>query len=64
MSMPVAEWAISELMARQQRQSGPVQVVRQTMMNHRQNARVAEQHFIDTARRRIAVIGGQHVGVQ
>lgn len=34
------------------------------MVNHRQNAGIAQQHFVDAARGRIAVVGGQHVGVQ
>ena len=50
--------------ARQQRQTRTVQVVRQTVMNHRQNPRIAQQHFVHTARCRIAVIGRQHVGVE
>ncbi|MNB92312.1 hypothetical protein D3C75_394140 [compost metagenome] len=49
---------------RQQRQPGAIQMVGQTMVNHRQNPRVAQQHFIDTARRRVTVIGSQHVSVQ
>ncbi|MNE07300.1 hypothetical protein D3C80_999130 [compost metagenome] len=49
---------------RQQRQPGTVQMVGQPMVNHRQDPRVAQQHFIDTARRRVAVIGRQYVGVQ
>ena len=50
--------------AGQQGQAGAVHVVRQAMVNHRQNPRIAQQHFVDTARRRVAVVGGQYVGVE
>ncbi|MCY1437877.1 hypothetical protein D9M71_540560 [compost metagenome] len=50
--------------AGQQRQAGAVQMMRQAMMDHCQDARVAQQHFIDAARCRVAVIGRQHVGVE
>ena len=34
------------------------------MVNHCQDPRIAQQHFIHTARGRVAVVGGEHVGVQ
>ena len=34
------------------------------MVDHRQDARVAQQHFIDAAGRRVTVIGRQYIGVQ
>jgi hypothetical protein len=34
------------------------------VVDDRQDARVAQQHFIDAARRRVAVVGGQHIGVE
>ncbi len=49
---------------RQQRQAGAVQVVGQTVVNHRQDPRIAQQHFIHTARGRVAVVSGEYVGVQ
>ena len=49
---------------RQQGQSGSVQMMGESMVNHRQNPRIAQQHFIHTAGRRVAVIRGQHVGIQ
>jgi hypothetical protein len=39
-------------------------MVGQAMVNHRQYPRIAQQHFIHTARSRVAVVGGQHIGVQ
>ncbi|MNH16648.1 hypothetical protein D3C79_762960 [compost metagenome] len=39
-------------------------MVRQAVVDDRQDAWVAQQHFIDTARRRVAVVGGQHIGVE
>ena len=50
--------------ARQQRQAQRVQLVRQAVVDHRQHARIAEQHLVDAARRRVALVGGQHVGVE
>ncbi|MNL23977.1 hypothetical protein D3C87_1453950 [compost metagenome] len=49
---------------REQRQPGAIQMMGKAMVNHRQDARVAEQHFVDAARCRVAVVGRQHVGVQ
>ena len=50
--------------AREQRQASTIQVVRQTMVNHRQDTGVAQQHFIHAARCRVAVVSGEYVGVQ
>ncbi|MNP24043.1 hypothetical protein D3C76_1167790 [compost metagenome] len=49
---------------RQQRQAGLIQVMGQAVMDDRQNPRIAQQHLIDTARRRVTVIGRQHVGIE
>ncbi len=49
---------------RQQRQAGAIQMVRQAVVDHRQDAGVAQQHLIHAAGRRVAVIGRQHIGVQ
>ena len=34
------------------------------MVDHRENPRVAQQHFIDAARRRVAVVSRQDIGVE
>ena len=33
-------------------------------MDHRENPRIAQQHFVDAARRRVAVVGREDVGVE
>ena len=50
--------------ARQQRQPCTVQMMGQPVMNHRQNPRIAQQHLIHTARRRVTVISRQDVCVE
>jgi hypothetical protein len=50
--------------ARQQRQAELVQAVRQPVVDHRQHAGIAQQHFVDAARGRVALVGGQHVAVE
>jgi hypothetical protein len=47
-----------------QRGAQPVQGVGDPMVDHRLDAGVAKQHFVHAACRRIAVEGGQHVGVE
>ena len=49
--------------ARQQRQPEFVQAVRQAVVDHRQHAGIAQQHFVDAARGRVPLVGGQHVAV-
>ncbi|MNJ37278.1 hypothetical protein D3C77_320890 [compost metagenome] len=49
---------------REQRQASAVQVMGQTVMDDRKNSRVAQQHFIDAARRRVAVEGSQYIGIE
>ena len=50
--------------ARQQRQPGAVQVMRQAVVDHCQHAGVAQQHLVHAARRRVAVIGRQYIGIE
>ena len=50
--------------ARHQRQVEPVERVCQTVVNQRQNAGVAQQHFIDIARRGVALVGGLDITVE
>ena len=47
-----------------QRHAQHIQRVGQPVMDHRQNPRVAEQDLVDTARRRVALVGGQDVGIE
>ncbi|MNH19249.1 hypothetical protein D3C79_789760 [compost metagenome] len=49
---------------RQQRQAGPVQMVGQAVVDDGENTRVAQQHLIDAARRRVTVESGQHIGIE
>ncbi|MPN19954.1 hypothetical protein SDC9_167329 [bioreactor metagenome] len=50
--------------ARQQRQFQPVQRVRDAVVDQRQHAGVAQHHLVHAARRRVALEGGEHIGVQ
>jgi hypothetical protein len=50
--------------ARQQRQAQLVQLVRQAVVDHGVHAGIAQQHLVDAARRRVALPGGHHVGVE
>jgi hypothetical protein len=64
MSMPVCACASSATMRASSGRPEPVQLVRQAVVDHRQHAGVAQQHFVDAARGRVAVVGGQHVAVE
>ena len=50
--------------ARQQRQLQPVQNMGDAVVNQGQHAGVAEHDFIHALRRRVAVIGGQHIDIE
>lgn len=50
--------------ARQQRHAQQVQLVRQAMVDDRQDARITEDYLVDAARRRIAAVGSLDVAVE
>ena len=49
---------------RQQGQAQRIQRVCNAVVDHGQNARVTQQHLVHTARRRVALVGGQHIAVE
>ena len=49
---------------RQQRRAELVKNMRQPLVNDRRDARIADQHFVDAVRRRIAVECGADIGVE
>jgi hypothetical protein len=64
MSIPVAECASSALMRASSGNPLLYKVMRKAMVNDRENPGIAQQHFVDTARCRVTVVGSQHVGIE
>src|SRR3569623_3558309 len=50
--------------ARDQRHAGAVEMMGDAVMNDGEHARITQQHFVDAVRRRVAVVGRHHVGVE
>ncbi len=50
--------------ARQQRQAEAIELVREPVVDHREDAGVAQEHLVDAACRRIALVGGEHIAVE
>ena len=60
----MAEWAISAMMRAIKRSTEAIQLVGEAVMGDRGDARIADQHLVDAACRRVALVGREDVGVE